>query len=80
MGNELVKTGFLEEVSRWEVSVETEKTRKAGISGGQNKDKDSAQKSRYRENQSHIEDGIETCLPEVKDLGRDMSAGGEIAT
>lgn len=53
-------------MSRWEVNVEPEKTRKAGIWGGQCKDEDGMQKRRKRENRSLLEDGIETCSPKGK--------------
>lgn len=60
-------------MSRWEVSVELENTRKAGISGGQNKDKNCVQKRRRREKSSLTEDGKEICSPKVEKVGRDMS-------
>lgn len=50
-------------MSRWEVNVEPEKTRKAGIWEGQCKDEDGMQKRRKGENRSLLEDGIETCSP-----------------
>lgn len=56
------------------------KTKKAGISGAQNRTKDSVEKRIKRENRLLVEDGIETCSPKVKDLGRDMSSSWKTTT
>ena len=65
------ETGFLEEGSRWEVSVVLEKTRKAGriVCKGAEKRKT-----------SFTEDGKETCSPTVEGLGKDMSASQGTST